>query len=203
MIEVEVNNGIVVKQSQELERALTTHPNAEKAIRRMIRSVLLDARAEVVDGISAALKNDPREAARAVRTTVYEQILGGNINIYSSKRAHGNTSYVPPKKGSTGRGGNRRQRSAKTERYMGYHWKDRGFILRWVDSGVQDRAIQFTPNEKRKQSRWNRNPNTGNRSSFGGGNFFQGLASSALEKAKGRLADMINEEMENWCNNMK
>ena len=144
MIGLEINDAVVLEQKQILEQALSTNPKTQKALQKLIRRVILDARAETVGNIH--FKNgDPRHAAQSVRTTVYKKILGANINIYQSRKAHGVSDYIQPRKGSIGRGGNRRQRMSRD---LGkYGPLDRGFILRWVNAGMtrtNPRVIQFT-----------------------------------------------------------
>lgn len=195
MFRFEANdNNVIVQASKMLEAALSTNPKTQKALQKVIRQELFRARAQVVSGIH--FKNgDPRGAARAVRTTVYRRVLGGDLNIKDSKRAHGSTNYQPPRKGSTGRGGNRRPRNANTVRYMSYDGLDRGFILRWINSGTQNRAINFTKNERRKTDQWNKHPNTGNRGSISARHFFMGLGERSLNQAVDNLSRLIEEEL--------
>ena len=131
MIGLEINDAVVLEQQQILEKALSTNPKTQKALQKLIRQVIMEARAKVIS--SEKFKNgDPRGARNAVRTAVYKKILGANINIYNSRKAHGSTSYEPPRKGLPKRGGNRRERSPRTARIMSYDALDRGFILRWI-----------------------------------------------------------------------
>ena len=206
MIGLDVDFSAVVQQREVLEAALSTNPKTQQALNKLIREVMFAARAEVVGAAGRAMKQDPRGTANAIRTTVYKKILGANINIYNSKKAHGTTSYEPPRKGVSGRGGNRRVRSPKTQRYMGYAAHDRGFILRWINEGAgQDgRSIEFKTDERRNKwpsvPKWSKNPNSGNRGAIAPRNWFRGAAESALVKAADALANMIDEELENMLN---
>ena len=176
---------------------LSTDPQTKEKLQGLINAVLIEARLEIVDAAKRAMKSDPRGAARAVRTTVYEKILGGNVNLYNPRKAHGKTSYVPARKGSTGRGGNRKERSAETERYMSYDGLDRGFVLRWVNSGMtrtNPRKIKFKQNDKRKQDKWNRNPNSGNRGAIAARNFFMTSGKPAMDRAMSKLSRLIEKE---------
>lgn len=184
-------NDIVLGQQAVLEQALSTNKATQKALQKLIRAAILEARAEVVKNIRFA-NGDPRGAARSVRTSVYRKVLGANINIYNSRKAGSPISYEPPRKGVSGRGGNRRQRNAVTRRIMTYGPESRGFILRFVNSGTDDRVINFTPNDKRKH----KNANTGNRGNIEPRNFFRNLAGPALTKAVDSLATMIDTELE-------
>jgi hypothetical protein len=147
------------------------------------------------------MKHDPRGAAQAVRTSVYKKILGANINIFSSRKAHGSNNYEPPRKGVSGRGGNRRTRSGRTRQIMGYAPLDRSFILRWINDGTPGaRNIEFTPNDRRKVDKWNKHPNTGNRGNIAARNFFRGAGERALAQAADNLANLIETELEAMLN---
>lgn len=206
MFSLEVNDGVILEQQKALEAALTSNPKTEKVLRKLIREVIIQARAQVALAAEKAIQNDPRHAAQAVRTAVYKKVFGANINIYNSRKAHGSTLYVPPRKGSTGRGGNRRLRSARTEQIMSYDGLDRGFILRWINDGMtktNPRVIKFTPNDKRKSDRWNHNPNSGSRGAIRGRHWFRGAAASELAKAADSLASIIDEELASIISNTK
>lgn len=203
MFGLEINDSVVLEQKQVLEQALSTNPKTQKALQKLIRQVINEARAKVVSAADRAMRNDPRGAAHAVRTAVYKKILGANINIYNSRKAHGSTSYEPPRHPSH-RGGNRRTRSGRTARIMGYDALDRGFILRWINSGTPgSRNIEFTPNESRKVDKWNKHPNTGYRGNITARNFFKGAGESALVQAVDNLSNLIDAELENILNKKK
>ena len=202
MIGLEINDAVVMQQSQVLEQALSTNPKTQKALQKLIRVAIMEARAKVIS--SEKFKNgDPRGARNAVRTAVYKKVLGANINIYNSRKAHGSTSYEPPRKGVSGRGGNRRSRSPRTAKIMGYDALDRGFILRWLNSGANDRHINFKEREGRKADKWNKHPNTGNRGSIAARHWFKSAATSALVQATDVLANLIDTELENILNKKK
>ena len=195
MVGFEIDDAVVVEQQQVLEQALSTNPKTQKALQKLVRKVVMEARSKVVNDITFK-HGDPRGAARAVRTAVYKKILGANINIYNSRKAHGSTSYEPPRKGVIDRGGNRRTRSARTARIMSYDALDRGFILRWLNDGANDRNITFTSSDRRKVDKWNHNPNTGNRGSITARHFFKGAGETALVQAADNLANLIDAELE-------
>ena len=198
MIELEVNDAIIVEQQRALEAALSTNPKTQKALQRLIRGVIKEARAQVVDSIKFK-GGDPRGAAQSVRTAVYKKILGANINIYSSRKAHGTTSYEPPRHPSH-RGGNRRTRSPRTQQIMSYGPLDRGFILRFLNGGTDNRSVEFTTNDKRKVDKWNKHPNTGSRGAIAPRNFFRGAGTRALAQAADNLATLIDTELEAMLN---
>ena len=200
MFEFEVNEGYLLERQKAIEAALSTSREAEKVLRKIIRKYVMEARAEVVKNIKFK-DGDPREAARAVRTTVYRRVLGANINILTGRKKHGESSYVPPRKGVSGRGGNRRIRTTLDR--VKYDALDRGFILRWLNSGVNDRAIRFTQREGRKTDKWNKHPNTGNRGSIAARNFFKPLSDQALGKMRDNLAAAIETELLSFLNEKK
>jgi len=196
-----VNEAVVVKQQEILEHALSTDPKTQKALQKLIRQVILEARAKVVNSIQFQ-NGDPRRSRQAVRTSVYKQILGANINIYNSKRRHGTQNYTPPRTLRPGqRGGNRRPQSQRTIDLQSYAPEDRGFILRFVNDGTNDRVVPFTPHEDRKPSKWNKHPNTGNRGRIGGTNFFGLAGERAMTMAADTLADLIDAEFEKIMSN--
>jgi len=203
MVSLEVNDAVVLEQKQVLEQALSTNPKTQKALQKLIRKALMQARSELSDYIKTKLANDdPRGAARAVRTSVYKKILGGNINILNSKKAHGTNNYEPPRTLRPGqRGGNRRPRSQRTNTVMHYAGEDRQFILRFVDSGTKQRAIERLMEFKRASGgskfKWVQDASKyGNRGSIAARNFFKAGAEPRLIRATEYLADMIDDELE-------
>lgn len=197
-----IDDTIISNQKQNLEAAMSTDPKMRKVIQRHIREALFAARKELMSDFPAD-NGDPRQARRSIRTTVYEKILGGNINILTGGKAHGGNSYEPPRKGSTGRGGNRRPRSERTKQIMNYGPLDRGFILRFVNSGTKTRVIGFKNTQKGNRDKYEgavRNINrgmtahTGNRGSIAPRNWFQTSAESSLGNAAQMIADLIEIE---------
>lgn len=186
MFNVDIDNTQIIEQQQLLEKALSTNASTERVLRKLIRSEILAARKKVV--ADAKLKNDPRGARQAVRTSVYKKILGANINIFSSRRAHSPNSYEPPRKLKPGQwGGNRRKRSARTNTVMHYGSLDRGFILRFQNSGTGNRSIQPS----------------GNRGSLSPKNFFAPAADRVLAQAADNLAGLIETELSKILNDEK
>lgn len=203
MFGLEIENSVVLEQKKILEQALSTNPRTQKALQKLIRRVIMDAREKVSRGARSAMDSDPRHTAEAVRTSVYKRILGANVNIYNSRKAHGKNNYVPTRKGSTGRGGNRRSVSPITNRMMSYAPLDRGFVLRWINSGVKGRNISFQENPRRKVDKWNKHPNTGYRGSIAPRNFFEGSGKRALAVAADELSGLIDKELEVILNKTK
>lgn len=204
MVSLEVNDAVVLEQKQILEQALSTNPKTQKALQKLIRKAIMQARDELSDYIKTKFDNDdPRGAARAVRTSVYRKILGGNINILNGKKAHGTNNYEPPRTLRPGqRGGNRRPRSKRTDTVMHYAGEDRGFILRFINSGTKQRAIERLMNVKgTNKFRWVQNSSEyGNRGSIAPRDFFRAGAEPRLRAAADYLADLIDQELENILN---
>lgn len=187
----------LVKQRKELEQMLSSNPDMEKRLQKLIRKVLMQARKFIMDGIKFD-HGDPRQARKAVKTAVYRRILGGSVSLLNKRRAGAAGSYEPPRKGSTGRGGNRRQRSRDTQRMMGYQGSDRAFVLRFLNQGTSGRNIEnFATNPKREEwpsvKKWSKHPNTGNRGSIAPRNFFSSSSHQALQQAAAELDKLIDE----------
>ena len=204
MVSLEVNDAVVLEQKQVLEQALSTNPKTTKVLEKLIRKALMQARKELSDYIKTKLANgDPRGAARAVRTSVYRKILGGNINILASHKLHGTNNYEPPRTLRPGqRGGNRRPRSLRTDKVMHYDGVDRDFILRFVNSGTKQRAIERLMRVSgTNKFRWVQNASEyGNRGSIAARGFFKPGADAVLKRAVGNLTDMIDDEIEKIFN---
>lgn len=180
----------LVQQRQELEKLLMSNPAMEKKVQGLIRKVLLQARKVIGDRAKSDIKADPRQAYKAVKTSVYRQILGGNISILNKRRA-GKRMAPPPvvhqletRTNSKGnhRGGNRIPRSRRTEDLLTYYGADRAFILRFINSGTQQRTSHG-----------------GNRGLIAPRNFFSTSSHTAMQKAAEQLSilidDMIKKEL--------
>ena len=177
-----VDNTFISNQEQNLKAAMSTDPKMRKVIQQHIREALFAARREVMNSVNFE-NGDPRHSAKAIRTSVYEKVLGANLNILNMKR--GTASWrvrQVERKGTSdpkGRGGNRLKRNIKTIRMHGYEGKARGMILRWVNSG----------NKEERKSRY------GSRGQIPRNNFFQPLASTTLNIVSQHLSQIIEEEI--------
>lgn len=197
---LEMVDGFTLKQRKALEAALTSSPDFEKEFRKVIRKEIFAARERIMSGIQFK-HGDPRDARRAVRTSVYKQVLGANINIYNSRKAHGTASYQPQRTLRPGqRGGNRRKATAETKRRRDYAPLDRGFILRFLNDGAGKRSVQFRENQKRKQDKWNHSPNTGNRGSIAALHFMKSVGTKEMETAVDNIANIIDGELDDIFN---
>lgn len=149
-------NGLEERR-QELEKLMTTNPATRKELQAIIKKAISNARRRIVEDAKDVLENDPREAYRAVRSSVYKQILGGQVNILSPRRRGGGTKYQRPRKldeNPTQRGGNRRQRSDRTIQVDSYHGKDRGFILRFLNAGTAERQTRYGNRGSLRARQW-------------------------------------------------
>ena len=197
-----IDDTLISNVADNLRAAMTTDPKMRKVIQQHIREALFAARRQVMS--SSPLQNDPRGAIKSVRTSVYKEVLGGNINILTGKTAHGTNNYEPQRTLVAGqRGGNRRKRSLRTQQVMSYGPLDRGFILRFVNSGTKTRVIGFRNTQKGNRSRYenrvhriNRGDkaHTGNRGAIAARNWFMQSAESALGTAAASIAEMIEIE---------
>lgn len=179
MIGLDVNDSFVFAAKQSLERAMVSDPKMESKVRKMIREVIKAARKDMVADVAGAarMKSDPRGAAYAIRTSVYRRILGANINIYSGHKAGKPTAYRPPRHPSH-RGGNRWPVSESTQRINSYGPHDRGFILRFLNSGTVERTTRY-----------------GNRGSIEARAWFEPTAEPAMQEAIEKLSKMIDTEL--------
>ena len=194
-----IDDTLISNQEQNLRAAMSTDPKMREVIQQHIREALFEARRDMMNSIEFD-NGDPRGARRAIRTSVYEKVLGGQINILNGSKAHGTNGYEPQRKGSSGRGGNRRPRSQRTQEIMSYAPLDRGFILRFVNSGTKTRVIGFRNTVKANRTRYenrvyriNRGDKarTGNRGAIAARNWFMSSAESAMANAAANIAEMI------------
>ena len=136
-----------IEQYQEaLRKMQTDNPATKKELQAIIRRAIAEARKNVVTDAQDVLENDPRHAYKAVRSSVYKQILGGQINILPSRKRGAPTKYQRPRKLDQNphqRGGNRRPRSQRTLQVESYEGVDRGFILRFQNAGTAERETRF------------------------------------------------------------
>jgi hypothetical protein len=193
-----IDDTLISNQEQNLRAAMSTDPKMRKVIQQHIREALFEARREMMSNINFE-NGDPRQSARAIRTAVYQKVLGGNINILNGKKAHGSNNYEPTRKPSV-RGGNRRKRSQRTQQIMSYAPLDRGWILRLVNSGTKTRVIGFRNTLRSNRSRYDKTVtrihsgdkyHTGNRGAIAARNWFMQSAESNLGNAAQQIAEMI------------
>ena len=189
MFEFEANEAVIMESKKMLEAALSTNPKTQTVLRKMIREYVLQARQQVVNSIHFQ-NGDPRGSRQAVRTAVYKKVLGANINIFNSRKAGNVSNYEPQRRLRPGqRGGNRVPRGARTQQTMSYGARDRGFILRFVNSGTDERMAGTRGGRI-----------SGNRGSIAARNFFKPLGDRALGIMRDNLSAAIEAELSKILN---
>lgn len=181
MVQAEINQQLAEQQSRALAALFIDNPETRKRIRKIVRAELLEAAKRLREDARYEMKDDPRKAYRAVKSTVYRRILGGNVSILNPKRAGARYQLIRNRKLDINphqHGGNRRPRSARTEQVDSYFGKDRAFILRFVSSGTAGRKTKY-----------------GNRGSIVARHWFQNMAPHELDLAAENLANVIEEEL--------
>ena len=180
----------IVQQREQLEKLLLGNPEMEKKVQGIIRKVLIATAKATSRNIH--LKNDPRQAYKAVKSAVYKRILGGNISILNRKRRSGATAPLSPAG---------RPRSQRTEQLMSYYGVDRGFILRFLNSGTGQRAVKGINNnigfkggtDERNPKRHYRSGALGNRGAITPRNFFAQAGQKEMEKAADEIGALIDK----------
>ena len=174
-----------------------------KRLRECIFEELKAARNRIVSDITFA-NGDPRGSAKAVKRYVARKYLGGVVSILNGDVSGGVSNYEAPRKVYPGpggqRGGNRMLRSQRTQEILNYAGVDRGFILRFVNSGTNPRYSGGGRVELRGASARNffrmQEEGTGYRGSIAPRNFFGTAGSREIQKALENLGRMIDEEYE-------
>ena len=184
MINLEFDNAVVMRQKAALESMLVSNPDTAANIRKLITQEIAKARVAISQSAKGAMASDPRQAYKAVRRSVYKSILGGQVNIFNPRggASSSGSSFAKARKLDNHphqRGGNRRKRSARTDQVDGYVGKDRGFILRFVNSGIS----------KPRQTRY------GNRGVIPARNWLPTSGQRELEAAAERLSALIDKEL--------
>lgn len=181
MIQVEVNQQLAKQQAKAFARLLISEKDMRKRIRKIIREELKDTAKRLREDASYEIKDDPRKAFRAVKSTVYRKILGGNVSILNPRKAGTRYKLLRDRKLDRNPhqvGGNRRKRSARTEHIDSYFGKDRAFILRFLSSGTDNRRTIY-----------------GNRGSITARNWFQNMAPQEINLAAENIAQIVDEEL--------
>jgi hypothetical protein len=182
------NNGNIevdgfVKKRQELEKLMMSNPAMEKKVQGLIRKVLMQARRTMGQQAQSAMKTDPRQAYKAVKTAVYKRILGGSVSILDKRRAGAPGSYEPPRKLRPGqRGGNRVPRGQRTQQLMSYQGASRAFVLRFINQGTEERTAGTRGGGL-----------SGNRGSIAARNFFSSSSHRAMQEAADQLTKLIDD----------
>lgn len=152
MMDVEINMDAVRRHIDDLGKMLLSKDDPmHQQLRTIIRKEIKAARSRVAKDVHASVSNDPRAAYRAVRHTVYKSVFGGTLNILSPRRAGARYQLQRTRKLDANphqRGGNRTPIDDNTKRLNEYFGKDRGFILRFLNSGTDMREIKSSPHHR-------------------------------------------------------
>lgn len=184
-MELEINTEAIRKHVADLGKMLTSNNGMRERIRKIIRAEIKKARTDISKDVRNNLTSDPRKAYRAVRSTIYKQVLGGNINILSPRRAGTKYMLIRQRTLQDGQwGGNRRPRSQRTEALETYFGKDRGFVLRFNNSGTTQRHIQVGVNARQG----------GNRGSIAPRGVFSTPALFHLQDVENAISEAFEEE---------
>ena len=174
---------VTIENNVKLERLLTSNPEMEKKVQKIVRKVLTVAQKAVQ---RTAMPLSSKEAYLGVRKAVYKKVLGGNINIISGGKSSGKRAPIPPesqRKKSHDRGGNRIPRSKRTEDLLSYAGPDRSFILRFMNDGTTTRTSRY-----------------GNRGAIAARNWFGPAATQALEQSAQMFDELITKLVEQEFN---
>lgn len=192
-LDVELNMDAIRKHVDDLGKMLTTNNYMRDRIRKIIRAEIKAARSKITKDVHGNLAHDPRKAYRAVRSTIYKQVLGGNINILAPRKAGARYELIKPRTLQPGQwGGNRRPRSQRTEALETYFGKDRGFVLRFNNGGTDTRHIQVGPNARK----------LGNRGSIAGRGVFSYPALFHLQELEKAIGEAFEQEFETAWNEL-
>lgn len=133
-----MSNVVEYRPGTDLQRLMFTNKSLATTFKKIIAKELRNARKEVSENVHQVLTNDPRDAYKAVKLAVYKTVFGGSISILEKKKATNTRCRVTKtrKLREGQRGGNRMKRSERTERIDSYYGSDRGFILRFLNSGA-------------------------------------------------------------------
>jgi hypothetical protein len=141
-----------------LGELMTTDPYMARKVKTFIRKALKQARKDLSADAKKYLKSDPRRAARAVKFSVYKAMFGGNLSILQKGRGTAGARYklIRKKKLQPGqRGGNRITRvDDSRNRLETYFGADRGFILRFIASGTEQRRSRYGNRGSIRQTDW-------------------------------------------------
>lgn len=159
-VSAEVDKGAAYGQLRALSRLMIDNPQTKREVKKIFSKEIRAAARRTQKDVRNNLGNDPRQAFRAVKSAVYKRILGGNISDLASTRAVTKMSIwrkdrkldMNPRQ----RGGNRRKRSARTNQLDGYIGKDRGFVLRFLNAGTDERRVNYGLRARRGSIRTHR-----------------------------------------------
>ena len=182
MVGAELNEALIEQHRRAMARLLASDPETRKRLKAVIRQEIKNARAKTMADVHSSLENDPRKAYRAVKYSIYKKVLGGNESILASRKAGARYMLIRPRKLDMNpgqRGGNRTPRSERTMALDTYFGKDRGFVLRFLNSGTVERTAKY-----------------GNRGSIAARHIFANSAPGRMGEAAEAISRMFAKEFE-------
>lgn len=196
MVGLEVDTQMLENQRLALQACMTVDSELGKRLREHIFQELKRIRNDVAGGLKFA-NGDPRGTRGAVKRYVAGKYLGGVVSILDGKKSGSKNSYEAPRKLRPGqRGGNRMLRSQRTDDMLHYGPDERGFILRFVNSGTNPRYANGRNVSGRNMRNFFKLQEEGDyyRGSIAARNFMDRLGSPSMQKAIDNLSKMIDEE---------
>lgn len=177
---------VEIENNVRLDLLLTNNREMDKKLNDLTKKVIRKARGELAKNARVGLnmESDPRSAYRAIKSTIYRRIKGGNVSILSKRRASSKRFPLPPTS---------RTRSKRTEQLLSYYGADRGFILRFLNNGTEPRAVKGMNGRRGFSSQ----EASGYRGSISGRNWFGHASQAEMEKAAAELEKMIDELIQN------
>ena len=173
---------ITTVEIDDIKRILMSNPDMRKKAQNIVKKVLRKARTNISKDSKQFMKDDPRQAYKAVKFAVYKRLLGGNVSILQKRKASNTRVKLNRRRklddNPHQRGGNRRKRNARTEQVDSYFGSDRGFILRFIN-GTDQRTTRY-----------------GNRGSIRKTDWFSTVAASHVQAAAQEFADEMTKEID-------
>lgn len=196
MIDAEIDRQQLENHKLALQACMTVDSELGKRLRELIFQELKRVRNDIAGGLKFA-NGDPRGTRGAVKRYIVSKYLGGVVNILDGKKSGSRNSYEAPRKLRPGqRGGNRMLRSQRTDDILHYGPGDRGFILRFVNSGTIPRYANGRNVVGRNMRNFFKLQEQGDyyRGSIAQRNFMDRLGPPSMKKAVDNLSKMIDEE---------
>lgn len=201
IIGIDINNQILENQKHALQACMTVDSEMAKRFRELIFQELKRVRYDIAGGLKFD-NGDPRGTRGAVKRYIASKYLGGVVSILDGKTSGRKNSYEAPRKLRPGqRGGNRMIRSQRTDDMLHYGPDERGFILRFINSGTHPRYANG------RNGKWNRRGDNSTffklqeqgdyyRGSIAPRNFMNTLGKPSMQRALENLSRMVDEEFD-------
>lgn len=200
-ISIDINEQIFENQMHALQACLTVDSEMNKRLRECIFQELKRVRNDISNGMKFA-NGDPRGTRRAVKRYIASKYLGGVVSIMDGKASGNRNSYEAPRKLRQGqRGGNRMLRSQRTDDILHYGPDERGFILRFINSGTHPRYANG------RNGKWDKRGNNSTffklqeqgdyyRGNIAPRNFMNTLGKPSMQRAVENLSKMVDDEFD-------